>query len=511
MSYFTQAIYAFDAAPRSGVKVTWLSAILLPSFGVVVFAVTLLQVLFLAQGTQTLFRDSDTGWHIRNGEAILDTAAVPRVDRYSYTRDGNPWFAWEWLSDILLGGVHQIAGLSGVALLTALIIALTAWGAARFSLSLGGSFLFTAAAMVLLLSVTSIHWMARPHIFSWPLSLLFLSIAERERRSPGQTMHWLPLLACLWANLHGSFLVGPTILLLYAIEEGLAGWRRRKVTFRFAAACLASLLATLINPYGWRLHQHVLAYLGDDYLMDHIAEFRSFSFHSPGALYVELFLLVAVLGIVALLRQGALGPALLALGMLHLSLYSARHLPMAAVLLLPLCVAALTREAQGWPRLRPLLDYSERLRLIDHKIWGVIPLLLVLTGTLLGVGALEHAGRVGFNAQKFPVGAANFLEQHDLSTRIFAKDQWGGYLIYRFAGRAKVFMDGRSDFYGRDMLETYAQVMEVRPGWDAVLKHYNVRVVLASPDNALSSVLQLSPDWKRIYTDPVAAVFERTG
>src|SRR5205814_4854107 len=116
----------------------------------------------------------------------------------------------------------------------------------------------------------------------------------------------------------------------------------------FAITGTASLAATFMNPYGWQLHRHVLSYLRNAYLMDHISEFRSFSFHSPGAFYVELFLFVAVLGAIALIRQRAFGPALLALAMLHMSLYSARHLPMAAVLLLPLAVAALTREAQEW-------------------------------------------------------------------------------------------------------------------------------------------------------------------
>jgi len=113
----------------------------------------------------------------------------------------------------------------------------------------------------------------------------------------------------------------------------------------------------------------------------------------------------------------------------------------------------------------------------------------------------------------FPAGATDFLEttqlQRDPAGRIFTKDQWGGYLIYRFAGRAKVFMDGRSDFYGKDLLETYAQITEVKPGWDTALKKYDVRFVLVPPDNALSSVLQLSPGWKRIYSDRVASVFER--
>ena len=282
---------------------------------------------------------------------------------------------------------------------------------------------------------------------------------------------------------------------------------------RLTVASLACLLATFINPYGWRLHEHVLAYLENDYVMDHISEFRSFSFHSPGALYVELFLAVAALGTVSLFKQRAFGPALLSVGMLHLSLYSARHLPTAAVLLLPLSVAALTREARTWPAMRRFLDYSDRLRAIDSRIYGIVPIMLVLALTAVGVNALSGAGRVGFDAGTFPVRAADFLEQRtrepDGLGRVFATDQWSGYLIYRFAGDSKVFIDGRSDFYGQNILESYARIVEVRPGWEAVLKQYDVRFVMVPPDSALAASLQLSGAWKRIYSDPVAAVYER--
>src|SRR5262245_43986633 len=211
MDGYSQAIYALDSSPRSKshrAGVTSLAVWLLPNFRAVVFAVTLFQVLLLSQGSQTLFRDSDTGWHVRNGETILTSHALPRTDRFSYTREGRPWFAWEWLSDAALGSAYQLAGLPGVAVLSALAIALTAWGVAHLALSLGGNLFFTAGAIVLLLGTTSIHWLARPHVFSWILALLFLGLAEHERHRlgrlgrPSPALYALPFVAILWANLH---------------------------------------------------------------------------------------------------------------------------------------------------------------------------------------------------------------------------------------------------------------------------------------------------------------------
>src|SRR3954470_7383999 len=103
MSGYPQAIRAVN------LQVDLLVSALLPGFCTVVFAVALLNVLFLSQGAQGLFRDSDTGWHVLNGEKIISTSTLPSVDTFSYTHNGQTWFAWEWLSDVLLGGAHQIA------------------------------------------------------------------------------------------------------------------------------------------------------------------------------------------------------------------------------------------------------------------------------------------------------------------------------------------------------------------------------------------------------------------
>jgi hypothetical protein len=224
---------------------------------------------------------------------------------------------------------------------------------------------------------------------------------------------------------------------------------------------------------------------------------------------VELFLVVAICGIFALMRQRAYGPAILGIVMLHLSMYSARHLPVAAVLLLPLSAAALTVEARerGW--LTSVLNYSDRLRAIDRRVPGYVPVVVGLVVMIFGLNALARNGSVTFSSKNFPVDAANFIERSHLAGRIFAKDQWGGYLIYRFGGQVPVFIDGRSDFYGPKFLETYSEIIEAKPMWSSRLNEYQVGLVLVPTDHALASVLALSPQWKRIYSDRVASMFER--
>ncbi len=491
--------------PAGPGRVSRAVSLLLPSLAVVVFAVTLLHVLLVSEGTRSLFRDSDSGWHIRNGEDILARRAVPRVDTYSFTRAGREWFAWEWLSDALLGAVHRAAGLPGIALLAAVAIAASAAAACGLALRLGGNFFLTAAATALLLGATSIHWLARPHLFSWLLSLAFVAAAEFHARRRGWKLYLLPALAALWANVHGSFLLGPAILAIYAL--GYALRRESRLARDYGVVALLSLGATLANPYGWRLHEHILAYLRNTYVMDRVSEFRSFSFHSPGAWFVEGFLLVAVAGGLLALRRRAYAQALLTFALLHLALYSARHLATAAVVLLPLAVGFLTDELRALPgkRVSAFLDYSERLRALDRKMLGLVPAALAL---ILCAAWLSRT-QVGFDPQVFPVRASGFFEGREAGVRLFARDQWGGYLIYRFGGRLKVFVDGRSDFYGRDFLERYVEVADARPGWERVLNEEGVNYVMVRPEQALAQVLRPSARWRVAYADGDAVIFER--
>jgi hypothetical protein len=497
---------------QSSARVGRVAAWLLPSFGVMIFVSLLFNVLLLSGGTVTLFRDADTGWHIRTGEGILRNATVPATDSYSLLHGGRQWFAWEWLADVMLGGAQILAGPAGVALLAALCIALVGWGTWRFSLALGADLFVALVALVPMMGTTTIHWLARPHIFSWLLGLTFIAIAERFRTgaASSRTLWLLPALSCLWANVHGSFLLGPALLLVFATGEWLSGSDHAKAGRNFVLAALASLLATLVNPFGWHVHQHIFAYLRNSYLMDHISEFRSFSFHAPGALYVELFLMLAAAGTFLLFRQKAYGPGLLSLALMHMALYSARHLPTYAVLMTPLFCAAISRELRLQPRFARLSGYSERLLAMDRKVVGAVPAALAVVLLLVVLQQQARAGAVGFDRHKFPVAAANFLAGHDApARRIFARDYWGGYLISRFEGRVKVFVDGRSDFYGEDWLETYAQINEVKPGWDKLLDAFQLDTVLVPPSHPLASALRARSGWRTAYADAVAVVFER--
>src|SRR6516225_1739261 len=94
---------------------------LLPSFAELFPALLLLAVFGRPTSWQSLLADGDTGWHIRTGDFILAHHRVPWTDLFSFSRPPEPWFAWEWLSDVFFSVLYAHAGLDAVAGLAAVL------------------------------------------------------------------------------------------------------------------------------------------------------------------------------------------------------------------------------------------------------------------------------------------------------------------------------------------------------------------------------------------------------
>jgi hypothetical protein len=316
-----------------------------------------------------------------------------------------------------------------------------------------------------------------------------------------------------WANLHASFFFAPLIALIYAAGAFLRPliWKLQTASAAgrdYLLLALSAAAGTLVNPSGWRLHQHVLSYLFDSGLQDQIIEFQSFSFHEPGAMTVMLTLAICFAGGIAALAAREPGRFLLSVMLTAMALRSTRAIPVAALLLLPLAngsITALLRRAGNLaPAMRRGLDdalhYGDRLEAVQMGFRGfvMIPLVAVLVFAAIRT-------RAGFSASVFPVAASSVVTTLPPSARIFAPDQFGGYLIYRFDGERKVFFDGRSDFYGAEFVRRYVRMMEARPGWRNEFSRWNFTHALLPPDYPLVPALEAS-GWRELYRDQTAVL-----
>src|SRR5229473_2477175 len=510
----------------------WMS--LMPSLSDLAFLTPILVLFWCTTGVGWLLTDSDTGWHIRAGEWILKNRRVPRTDLFSFTKAGQPWFAWEWLSDVLMAVVHGHSGLAGIVLVSLLVVGATSVCVYRNTLDESGHRVVAIALTGLAMAASTIHWLARPHLVTPLFAVVFCWVLSRvERRANNEgLLSVLPPLTILWVNLHGGFFVGLVLLITYAIGAAAGelvqgtrrnAWVRARKYLLTAGTCA---IASLLNPYGYRLHVHVAQYLGASFYLQRISEFQSIDFHSFTAAYFETLLGLAIAAAGWHLAAGRWVHVLLLLSWSHLGLFSARNIPIFAVVTAPGIGLAMREwlEYAGshWPLRWPgklsvsLAEVEAGLRVIatNPKRWR--PHFVPCFGVLVLASLLAHPGRMKilqaeFDHDRFPVDAVTFLSEKESGSpiRLYSSWQWGGYLIYRLWPSLAVFDDGRTDFYGPAFVEEGLRVWDARPDWSNIFERYRVNGALLPVDSALATVLRERWDWKPVYQDRIAVLFER--
>lgn len=526
-----------DSAKDSSTLLTYA----VPSVRDIVF-IFLLWALLAGSLSSRPLADPDIGWHIRNGELMLASRTITRTDPFSSTMHGQKWFAWEWLYDLALGGLDRACGLNGIAWLCAVIVATTFTFLLAQLLKRGTGLPVAIMLMLLAEAASSIHLFARPHIVSWLFVLLWFAALERWEH--GDAPRWLPwffpVSTVLWVNLHGGWLFGFALLAIYivaAVVESLRAadafaavrvvQRARVMTW----AGVAAALATLVNPFGWHLHEHIYSYLSDRYLMNRIAEFRSPDFHGWGQRCFVVILLLTFLSLSGRRSDSRYGRIrlshiLVMLLAVYTGLLSSRNLPVSSMLLVLLAgpvlwenLASLANRPAAWPWLRKgmrrLVEFSSRMgeqeTALRGHVWPMVAVIATLAICLHGglVGS-RHLIDVEFDAKKVPAAAVDFLQKESNADPVFSTDSWGGYLIYRLYPSREVVVDDRHDLYGSGRIREVLILMQGEPGWREVLDKWHIQTVLLPAGSTVPNLLrELPQDWRLAYEDDVAVVYEK--
>jgi hypothetical protein len=482
----------------------------LPSLADIFFLCPFL-LLALKSGN-SLLNDGDTGYHVRTGEYILQNWAVPRADIFSYIEPPLAWTAHEWLSEVIMAVVHNASGLTGVALFFAILIGITYFLLFRFAQSLNCNLAATVLLVVFATAASSLHWLARPHVFSLVLMVGWYAILDNYQRGRKDHLSVLPLLMVLWVNLHGGFVLGLLLLGVYlsgnlgtylfggSRERGLAGPRLKRLAL-MGAACL---VATLLNPRGYHLLAFPFSLVSNRFLMDNVTEFLSPNFHN--ALPYKYFLLFTLALLSMSRKRLDVIEVILLVFFTYMSLYSARYIPLFAIIATPILLrqlqTALRRES---PFAEFIQQRSRNLERLDASakshLWPVLAVILVCA---LALGRLIE---FKFNDREKPVAAVEFLKAAHLQGKMFNDDEFGDYVIYAAWPQYKVFFDGRSDMYGETWGRQYTKVARLSPDWGRVVEKQGFSWMFLPARSPLAVVLLRDENWQLIYSDSVARIF----
>lgn len=500
--------------------IAWIrSRLLVPSFSDLFFLFVLTwSFVSFADGWFRLLMDGDTGLHIRIGEYILASHQVPTHDLFAFSKPGQTWYAFEWLSEVLFGGLHLAWGLKGVVLLSGIVLSLFVTVLFRKMLALGANPWIALLLTLITANASNIHFHARPHIFT----LLFLTIAawmvQADRITRTRAIWLLVPLTTLWTNLHGGFFILFAylgILVAGSVAEALLfpelRPQRRSDAFRYGLLTVGCAAASLVNPYGFRLHQHIFETLTSPWLVNAVEEFKSPSFRAETLLayMAVLFLGLGVSGF--LIARRKLTEALWIIFLAYCSLVSVRHVPVFLLVASPIVATQFTALWSAWVEKRPrkstariLEDVSRGLaaNATHTSIW--CPAALVVLALLPGQPWPQD-----FPHELFPT---HMVARHAgliASSRTLAPDQWSDYLVYKNYPRQRVAIDGRHNYYGEKIVANYIQLTAGSYNWKELLDGFRAEAVLCPVTWPLASLLKQDSAWRVVDDDSYAVLFLR--
>lgn len=448
-----------------------------------------------------------------------------RTDPFSHTRAGELYVSKDWLSEVVMAIAGQAGGWTGIALVAAAILAGIYSGLWRAMVRGGAHAVWSALVVLVAMWAGTVHWIARPHLATHLLTAVVawqLYQFHLDRLTGRRLAMWLVPVAVLWPNLHGGFLNLFMLLVIYGVALGIEWWRdpaqraRQVGRWRWLAGITVLCAAvTLLNPYGWHLHTHIVEFLRTSEVVVFTREWHSPNFHSAGMHGPLVMAALLVMMLVVMHPRFSLAEHLLIVLWSYFALYAVRNVPVWALIVAPILAehgSRWLREQQAagrLPRLRRLGEMITTAEQRGHGLgWAMFVFLAISWMAIAGPAAARARLQTALLPDRYPVTAVEFLRNHPGTVEgpMFNSYAWGGFLIRELPDHA-VFVDGRNDFYGAALLQDYRLVNRAQPGWAEVLARYRVRWTILPQEHALNALLELDARWEEVYRDATTRIY----
>ncbi len=462
--------------------------------------------------------DTDTWWHLRAGWWIVDHGQILRQDVFSLTRMGEPWIYPGWLAQVAMYGAFAGLGYAGLNLLTAAAIVVAFAFIWRL---LEGPGLLRAFVLLLAATTSAVYWSARPQIFSFVLSAVFLWALESDRNGLGKRILILPAVMALWVNLHGGFAIGFLLMGMYAFGEAIeiflpaalkrsslsAEWKtHRSSMLRLGGVFVACGLAACLNPNGAAMLLYPFKTVSIGVLQDYIQEWQSPNFHHLEAQPFVWMLFLTALAMASSSRRKAPVEWLGLLGFAYLGFLAGRNIAVFALVAAPI----LSRHADS--ALGPIVGAMAKGPQVPERWSRGINTILFALAVVAAAAKVAIPLSPSVNAaaleERLPVAAVGYIQRARPPGPLFNSYNWGGYVLWSLYPDYPSFVDGRTDLFDDEILQEYLTAWRAGQGWEDVIQRWGVRLALLEPDAPLVRALE-SAGWTRGYADEQAVVLLR--
>lgn len=482
--------------------------VLLPGLGDILFAAIVIAVIFL--GPRMLNIDGDLPKHLTIGKYILQGNAPPITDIFSHTRYGVPFAPHKWLSGVLFFIAYSLFDERGIVLLSGILLATTFTLIYADSVARTRVHIATLGITIWGAAASSLHWVARPHLFTMLLLAIWLIWNERLASSEKIPLWYFPALMFFWNNIHGEFIAGFLVTLAC-----FAGWvwetifNRKERDFetgkRIGYALVLSATVSLLNPVSFRALSTITNWMGNEYLMERTQETIPPDLLQPQYLILLALIVFSIFALILRRDRLPVRQVFILVGFTLLTLFSARNVHIYGVIA-PFILAGTLKGSLNVPLIKRFEVLFEKFD-NDHvfPLWKSVTMLaaiiLMATSTL---GGIQH-----FSPTFFPVEAVEWLKENPQDGEMFNPFDWGGYLSLHLWPGKRVFVDSQGDVYGEAFLREYEQIAVMNQGWQTVLQKYHVDWAIVPSDWPLVIALK-NEGWQAVYSDRTATILRRS-
>jgi hypothetical protein len=450
--------------------------------------------------TATPLAAIDLTYHLRAGDIMLDTHAILRTDVFTATAYGRPWLNQQWLAEIVMASAFRLGGWFGLVALRALLMALVL--AFVFLACRAAGAATKRAAWLTLVSgiLLTGAFKLRPQLLGMVCFATTAWLVTRRRTHPQGVWIVVPI-TVLWANLHGSFFLAPLMLGLAWVEDR---WVRGRGSRTLLLVGLGSLLATMVNPYGYRVWSYAADLATSPVIRRTITEWQPPTIRSYTGVVFFLSVVVVAAVLIARVRRPVPWGSLLPLGVF-----------------LAIALAAL-RGVWWWMMVFPIVlagVVPDRPAVAERRD-PAGPLNAAIVG-LLGVGIIgammrwmPYTGPAMPDGDKLwfaPVGITRELDRIlEPGEVLFNAQGWGSWLEFELP-QNPVVIDSRVEVLPQSVWWKYYDASSGVEGWQATLDAWHVDVAVLARDQQADLIprMRADPGWELVYEDAEGLIFRR--